>query len=169
MQKKTTFRILMRTALVVYIVLMIGLLYGKGIISHPSRILQAQEIGYWMTVRRYTNTVPLKTILPFLRMMRYFSISDFLTSQTVGNVLIFMPFGFFIPYYRRKKQKLLPFSMTCLCLIILIESTQVLTLFGSFDVDDIILNMVGCLAGFFVFRMFAGCRRMITDRRCGSA
>lgn len=155
-RKESSFRMLMRLALLVYIVVMLGLLYGKGIVSHPSRVMQAHELGYWVTVRRYTNFEPLKTILPFVRMMKWFSLLDILTSQTVGNILIFIPCGLFVPYFRKKKRRLSDFFVSCLFLIMFIEITQVLSLFGSFDIDDVILNMIGCLAGYLVYCIAAG-------------
>lgn len=41
--------------------------------------------------------------------------------------------------------------LICLISIIGIESFQLVTMLGYFDVDDIILNMTGCLIGYCVY------------------
>ena len=53
--------------------------------------------------------------------------------NTAGNVLAVVPFGFFLPG--------------------LIETVQLATRLGSFDVDDIFLNTIGVVAGYFIFRL----------------
>ncbi|MBF1256912.1 MAG: VanZ family protein, partial [Stomatobaculum longum] len=35
-----------------------------------------------------------------------------------------------------------------------IETAQLLTRLGSFDVDDIFLNTIGVVMGYFIFRLF---------------
>ena len=63
----------------------------------------------------------------------------------VGNMLAFMPFGFCIP-------------VTFLGLIfsLCIETTQLVCRVGSFDVDDLLLNTIGALAGFVAFTLAKG-------------
>ena len=158
-QKDKYIRPLMGIGSVLYTVIMLILLYGKGIRSHASRVMQSREIGYWVTVRRYTNFEPLKTILPFVRMMRWFALPDILTSQTVGNILIFIPCGIFLPYFLKKQRHFGSFFRTCLLLILFIEISQVLTFLGSFDIDDVILNMIGCLLGYLLYSTCAGIMR----------
>ena len=61
--------------------------------------------------------------------------------NTFGNVFAFVPFGFFLPIVG------MLFSG-------LIETAQLLTRLGSFDVDDIFLNTIGVVMGYFIFRLF---------------
>jgi glycopeptide antibiotics resistance protein len=78
----------------------------------------------------------------------------------VGNVLIFMPFGILIPII---KPKIRGWHMIFISLLIplLIESLQLVDniLCGSeicaVRTEDVILNAVGCLLGFLVFKLFA--------------
>lgn len=71
----------------------------------------------------------------------------------VGNVVGFMPFGFFLPVVSRRGRKwynafLLGFSFS-LC----IESIQLVFKVGSFDVDDLFLNTMGGILGFLCYRI----------------
>ncbi len=71
-------------------------------------------------------------------------------SNLFGNILIFMPFGFFISMASRTRGffKTLFYS---LCLSLCVEILQLATRVGSFDVDDILLNTVGGVLGYLVF------------------
>ena len=75
-----------------------------------------------------------------------------------GNILIFVPYGFFISMASRSRGffKTLFFSMG---LSLCVEVTQLFTRVGSFDVDDILLNTIGGVIGYIVFLMCNGVRR----------
>lgn len=67
-----------------------------------------------------------------------------------GNVLIFIPFGFFMPMASRYRS----FFLTILYsfgLSFLVEAFQLVTKVGSFDVDDLLLNTIGGVIGYIVF------------------
>ena len=155
-QEKNFGSIFMGTCCAVYIVLMILLLYAKGIDACAFRIKAAEMHGYWNIVRRYTNTELLKSIRPFLQIMPELSLSDLILNQIAGNFLIFIPAGIFLPFYFRKQRKLGAFFLTALLLILFIEVSQVLSFLGSFDVDDILLNLTGCMTGWIVFSFVYG-------------
>lgn len=76
----------------------------------------------------------------------------------VGNVVIFIPLGFFMPMASKGRSLFL----TVLCgfgLSLLVETFQLLTKVGSFDVDDLLLNTVGSLLGYILFIICAAVRR----------
>lgn len=148
---KETGRLFMGTCCLVYIILMVVLLYVKGVSACAYRLSLAKSQGYWEVVLRYTNLVPLKSIRPFLSLVSSFSLYDKIMNQIVGNILIFIPAGFFLPFFFEKQRRPFAFSVTCLLLILFIELSQVLTFLGSFDVDDILLNLCGCVIGWLLF------------------
>ena len=158
----------MGCCLAVYIIVMILLLYSKGISARDYRIQSAQANGFWQTVRRYTNPVPLKTIRPFLRRLPEMQLSDLILNQIVGNVWIFIPAGIFFPFYSGKLRRLRPFFRTVLLLILFIEISQVLTFLGSFDADDILLNLTGCLIGWILFKMIYGILHLFRPKKRAS-
>lgn len=75
-----------------------------------------------------------------------------------GNVLIFMPFGFFMPMASRYRSffSTLFYSFG---LSFCVETFQLLTKVGSFDVDDLLLNTIGGVVGYIIFVMCAAIRR----------
>ena len=43
------------------------------------------------------------------------------------------------------------FLLTCTAAIVLVELVQLLSLLGSCDIDDLILNLLGMIIGFLLF------------------
>lgn len=70
----------------------------------------------------------------------------------VGNIIGFAPLGFFQPVLFEKQRKFKAFIITVLLALVCLELTQVLTMNGSFDIDDIILNAAGACLGFWALR-----------------
>ena len=89
--------------------------------------------------------------VPFTEMFRYDFGSRLFIKNILGNMLLFIPFGFFIGYYLKLKK---PISVLLMCLIVsgTIESTQ-LIIGRVFDVDDIILNLIGGIIGFVLWKL----------------
>ena len=72
--------------------------------------------------------------------------SDESLTQLLGNTLLFMPWGFFLPMLWQRFCRFLPVAGMCLALTVFIESTQ-LFIGRTVDVDDLILNFLGSMAG----------------------
>ncbi|MDD2181486.1 MAG: VanZ family protein [Bacilli bacterium] len=90
---------------------------------------------------------------PFKEMFRYTFGSKGFYKNVVGNMIMFMPYGFFVSYFIKLKK---PYIVLVLSLIvsITIETTQMI-IGRVFDIDDIFLNILGAFIGYFVYRVFA--------------
>lgn len=84
-------------------------------------------------------------------------------ANLLGNIFIFVPYGFFVSMAGRRRGffKTFFFSMF---LSLAVETVQLITRVGSFDVDDILLNTVGGVLGYIVFVLCNGVRRKHNDR-----
>lgn len=90
--------------------------------------------------------------IPFQEILRY-SITDRLFwKNVVGNMMMFLPFGFFISYYLKPNKPILPLLLTLIASIA-IEIVQMI-IGRVFDVDDILLNLLGGFAGYYIFYIF---------------
>lgn len=87
--------------------------------------------------------------VPFHEMFRYEFGSRLFIKNVIGNMLLFMPYGFFAAYYLKLEK---PKAVIILSLLvsITIETTQLL-IGRVFDIDDIILNFIGAMMGFYVY------------------
>jgi glycopeptide antibiotics resistance protein len=70
--------------------------------------------------------------------------------QILGNIVPFMPFGFLLPIVYSKINSFFKVFITGILSILFIELFQLFTKVGSFDVDDILLNIVGIMCGYVV-------------------
>lgn len=75
-----------------------------------------------------------------------------------GNVLIFVPFGFFMPMASRYRSFLSTLFWS-FGLSLCVESFQLIARVGSFDVDDLLLNTIGGVAGYIIFAIGAALKR----------
>jgi len=88
-------------------------------------------------------------LIPFREILRYEVGTSEFNKQVIGNILLFIPFGYFISNYCKIK-KLGIITIVSLLTSLVIESVQHF-IGRSFDVDDIILNVVGGIIGFLLY------------------
>ena len=87
----------------------------------------------------------------FKELTRYQIGSRLFNRNIVGNIIMFVPFGFFTSYYLKLDKKRIIFYVT-LIVSVVIEFIQ-LKIGRAFDVDDIILNMFGGMLGYYLYRL----------------
>ena len=96
-------------------------------------------------------------LVPFKEIKRFWEYREALGTFTVfanlfGNILIFVPYGFLISMFTHRRR----FSRVFLWSLLLcmgVELFQLFTRVGSFDVDDLILNTLGGIIGWFLFEI----------------
>lgn len=80
----------------------------------------------------------------------------------VGNVCVFMPFGFLVPVMYREQRKDVSYhghyfrsflfvSLLGFLFSLCIETIQLVTKVGCFDVDDLFLNTMGVVIGYMIY------------------
>lgn len=70
----------------------------------------------------------------------------------LGNIVPFMPFGFLLPVVFGKINSFWKVLTVGLAADFIIEVFQYITRIGSFDVDDIILNMIEIAFGYMLIK-----------------
>ena len=109
------------------------------------------ETGNWHSIHGgLVNLVPFRSTIRYLTEFDSYNI-DIVLMNTLGNVIIFIPFGFLLPLLFKQINNVKMASKIFIKFILLIESLQLLTFTGVFDIDDIILNMLGALIGYGSF------------------
>ncbi|WP_334297190.1 VanZ family protein [Anaerosporobacter faecicola] len=69
----------------------------------------------------------------------------------VGNIVAFIPFGFILPAISPKNRKFLNVALLSFEFTLSIELLQLVLQVGTFDVDDIFLNLMGGIIGYLLF------------------
>lgn len=88
-------------------------------------------------------------LIPFKEMFRYELGSYKFIKNIVGNILLFVPYGFFSSYYLNNR-KISTNVLLCLVATICIECIQYY-IGRVFDIDDIILNVLGGFIGCLLY------------------
>lgn len=73
-----------------------------------------------------------------------------------GNVVAFMPFGFILPEVWDQLNRWYTITLMGFLFSLLIETVQLVSRVGSFDVDDLLLNTIGALIGYIAFVVAKG-------------
>ena len=87
----------------------------------------------------------------FKELTRYELGSRLFYKNIIGNIALFMPFGFFTSYYLKLDRKRFVLFLTMVVSIV-IEFIQ-LKIGRAFDVDDVILNVLGGFLGYVIYRI----------------
>lgn len=98
------------------------------------------------------NLVLFDEIRRFIQYRDYVSTGAFVLNM-IGNLLVFYPLGFLIPIWREKKTGVIRILIYSFVFSLGIETLQLVTRVGVFDVDDLLLNTVGGLLGFIGYRI----------------
>ena len=145
-------RILGKVLFVLYIIfvfyfLLISEIYG--------RTGEMQEYHY--------NLILFKEIKRFWNYRNQLGIFATATNL-LGNVLIFLPFGFFMAM-ASKYRSFLSTVIYSFALSLTIELSQLFMKVGCFDVDDLLLNTIGGMIGFLAFSICNVMRRNYAKKK----
>jgi len=93
---------------------------------------------------------------PFKEIKRFLGNRDSLGRRNViinllGNIVAFAPFGFFLPILCKAGKNIVSCVFLTGLFSLLVESVQLISKVGAFDVDDILLNAMGGLVGFLCY------------------
>lgn len=94
------------------------------------------------------NLTPFSTIRRYIRME---DPADWI--NIAGNLAAFLPLGYLWPFSFRRYSRWRHTVLIALGVSLFVEAVQYLTGMGSLDVDDVIINTLGGLTGFFLHRL----------------
>ena len=115
------------------------------------QVVTFQDDTYWAS----------NNFIPFQEILRYNITSHLFWKNVIGNMLMFLPFGFFVSYYINVDKVHLPF-MLVLVTSLAIEIVQMM-IGIVFDVDDIILNLIGGILGYLIYKILKGIGKKLPD------
>jgi glycopeptide antibiotics resistance protein len=133
--------------LMAYGVLMLWLLFDRPGYD-PS-------VPYWDQVASQLNLVPFRTLRLFAGLLDS-GVRSHITMAVInlgGNIIMFIPLGFLLPQVFPNLSSLPRVLLITAAIITAVEITQLFTLVGSCDIDDLILNIVGAVIGYALWRI----------------
>ncbi|MCP3760954.1 VanZ family protein [Domibacillus sp. A3M-37] len=103
------------------------------------------------------NLIPFQSIRLFLAPS---NLTPSIRLQNLaGNVLLFVPLGLLLPFWFHRCRRFFSVTGAAAGLSLFYEVVQLLFGFGSFDVDDLLLNTIGGMIGYGLFFLFKKRRR----------
>ncbi len=141
MNKKDWIRV---GSLLAFSVYMLILVYFLLLSDGFGRTVRYDEIHY--------NLIPFVEIARFIKYREsigFFSVMI----NLVGNVVAFIPFGALIRWVINRRVTWYQVTGYTFLFSLSVELLQLVAKVGSFDVDDLMLNTLGGLLGFFVYRV----------------
>ena len=145
-------RLLSAVILIVYCAILIKVLVFKSV---PVIRTGSLMLNFGGTQEGPANLLPFKTILPYLLGEKGFIIAGL---NIGGNIVLLVPIGFLVPFVYRSMtwKKTLTLALAA---GLAIEGTQAVLHVGIFDIDDVILNGLGVIVGYWVFTLLAKMER----------
>lgn len=142
-KKKKRVRIFGRILFILYIILAVYFLFFSDILD---RTMISDKYRY--------NLELFAEIRRFWINRHQLGMTSFMIN-IVGNVVCFMPFGFLLPTItkRRAVKNIVGVFVCTLLFTLSVETIQLVTKVGAFDVDDIFLNTIGGILGYLVMRV----------------
>lgn len=104
-----------------------------------------------VTFEDQTIYITGNNLVPFKEIMRYQIGSRLFIKNVIGNIVLFIPYGIFVSLFA-KLDKLFHSLGLVMFASVIVETTQLL-IGRVFDIDDIILNIIGGLIGYGIYRL----------------
>lgn len=129
--------------------------YVFGVLQLTGYFILFREISssdWWGKINHRIKTHDHVNFNVFETMNRYAIFSR----QMIGNAIMLLPLGIFIPLMNRKLRKISSFFIVLLISLLVsiaIELLQLATNYRSTDIDDVILNTAGACVGFLIYQL----------------
>jgi glycopeptide antibiotics resistance protein len=156
---RTTLRVAGWVVFVVYLAVLTnvilfknhGLFFAEAILfKNRGLILQVgSPLSLSVRMREISNFIPLKTIAYYGLGGQSMGVALW---NVAGNTLAFVPMGFGPPILLPKMQRVRNVILIAFGVSLCFEVIQLLTGIGRFDVDDVLLNVLGAAAGWLTYR-----------------
>ena len=123
----------------IYLIMMVYFLFFSEQMGRVPRDTYQYNLHPFAEIKRYLYYAGrVGTVLVLLNLL--------------GNILCFIPYGFVIPILSVRCRSFGKILLLSFLASLLVESIQLVSKLGSFDVDDIMLNTLGGILGYVLFR-----------------
>lgn len=136
-----------RTIFFIYLLIVIKLIIFKYPYEQLKAIADSWEKGVILEGLDTANFTLFKTIRMYIKYS--YKLNSF--ENLIGNIVVFVPYGFLFPCVLKKGSNFFVMLLNAFLFVAGIEIFQLFSAFGAFDVDDILLNCVGAVIGYLLY------------------
>lgn len=132
-----------------------GLVILVLVLKFPTGLV-TDTIKIWMegggVARMEPQLVPFKTIIFYVK--RVHSFNDWFIKNLACNIIMFIPYGFLTPLFKKKcKYVGIKVGVSVALVSLGIEIFQYVTALGLFDIDDLMLNVISAILGYWLYKL----------------
>ena len=100
--------------------------------------------------------------IPFSSIRRdILTLNSYYIKVLIYNIMAFIPMGFLLPLISKRARNMYFTIIVATAFSFLIEISQLITVLGTFDIDDILLNTLGTLIGYVLYLAFIRIRHVV--------
>jgi glycopeptide antibiotics resistance protein len=146
----------------IYCVVIVIILFGCNRSYYWSGLSICDYIYY------NTNIIPFKTLYIYITALVKHTINvDTLIRNLLGNIVLFIPMGWYVPVIYKKQYSFKDAVWKMCGVIIFTELIQLISMRGTYDIDDIILRVTGFCIGTVLWESKVGKKMSILVNGCG--
>lgn len=146
--KNKLLRISVSFLFVIHILVVIKLILLKDTTVLKSHFTDDYNINLVQDNLKQGNYIPFYTVKYYVTGT---DVHKYTKENLVGNVMLFLPFGLLLPLLFHKVNGFQIVIIIALLISAGLELIQLVTALGTFDIDDIILNVLGASLGFGLY------------------
>lgn len=139
----------MKILFILYLIIILKVIVFKYPVDQLEEIASSWSKDVFWEGLYKANFEFFRTIKLYIRYWDYKKINSF--ANLIGNILAFIPLSYMLPRVCRPARNFLICMFLSFLFISGIELFQLISAFGVFDVDDILLNMIGALIGYLIY------------------
>ena len=109
-------------------------------------------IGYFIVYKKLMKGTNLHLFSSYKEAYNNFSLGEW--RNIILNILMFVPIGFMMPLLIKKCERWYITYLVGFCITLFIETLQLISKRGIFEVDDIVNNTLGCVIGYGIVMIF---------------
>lgn len=146
-------------SIVMTLVRVISCLYAKEKIIFYKEIKNLIYIIYCFALFKLVTTTDFSSyshnFTLFKEILRYQTDSMLFFRNVIGNILLFIPFGYLITDMIHEKANKSNIFITTFIILVTSLAIEIIQMFigRSFDIDDIFLNVIGGILGFISYQL----------------
>ncbi|NEZ77239.1 VanZ family protein [Clostridium botulinum] len=147
-QKKFGFKFIIYLISIIYVLALIYILLLKN--------GDAFILANYINQKSFSEKLSYAQLVPFITIKEFiFESPSYLITikNLLGNIIIFFPLGFLIPSVFLRLNNWKKVFIVVFFSSLLIELIQLITGLGFFDVDDLILNTLGGMIGYYIYKL----------------
>lgn len=136
------------------VILVLVLKFPTGLVSNTIEVwLDGGDFS-----RKGPQLIPFYTIVDYVQKVHSFD--DWFIKNLACNIIMFIPHGLLTPLFMKKwKYTVVKVGLSAALISVCIEIFQFVTALGLCDIDDVILNIIGALVGYAIYKLIYSCIR----------